>query len=240
MRLLSKFFAVSLLTLAIACGGGGDSAPGPLSHHFDDMFVADVGMDQKTQMLQAQNDWSLAKAENAKAEADVHAADSQISNAKNDVKAAQLQVDNANNDKKTADATKDNNNINAATAKQHNAQSAKKASEARVKYLESYKNWLGAQFRYTQENMYWREAQYELAKSTLAQKSGKSPRDQQYDWYPKQEQDRNSRAQSAKGKVDSKKSDAKSKRDAWLSAQSTSDKENGRTSAFADPMAGVN
>ncbi|CAN5729744.1 hypothetical protein BH11MYX2_BH11MYX2_28900 [soil metagenome] len=240
MRLLSKFFAVSLLTLATACGGGGDSAPGPLSHHFDDMFVADVGMDQKTQMLQAQNDWSLAKAENAKAEADMHAADSQIGNAKNDVKAAQLQVDSANNDKKTADATRDNNNINAATAKQHGAQSAKKAAEAHLHYLEAYQGWLKHQLRYTQENMYWREAQYELAKSTLAQKSNKSPRDQQYDWYPKQEQERNSRAQSAKGKVDGAKSGAKSKRDEWLSAQATADKENGRTSSFTDPMAGVN
>ena len=238
MRLLSKLFAATLLTIALAaCGGPDDSPPGPLARHFDDIFIADVGMDQKAQMLQAQNDWTLARAEQSKAEADFRAIESQIANVKNERSAAQLQIDSALNDKKTAEASRDNNQINDATRKLRAAEMGKKASEARLKYFEAYRGYLKQHFRYTQENMYWREAQFELAKSTLAQKNGKSPRDVQYDWFPKQEQERKSRAESTKGKVDGEKSRAKSARDGWLSAQATADKESGRTSALSDPMA---
>ena len=202
------------------------------------MFVADVAMDQKAQMLQAQNDWSLAKAEQAKAESDFKSADAELANVKNDQRAAQLAIDSANNNKKIADQSADNNKINEATKSQHGAQVAKKAADERVKYYDAYRNWMKYQWRYAQENMYWREAQFELAKSQLAQNNGKSPRDVQYDWFPKQEQERAKRAQSAKSKADGEKSRATNARTAWLSAQAASDAENGRASSMPDPMAG--
>lgn len=239
MRLLSKMFATGLLTVTLAaCGGPSDSPPGPLARHFDDMFVADVAMDQKAQMLQAQNDWSLAKAEQAKAESDYKSADAEVANVKNDQRAAQLAVDSANNNKKIADTSADNTKINDAVKNQHAAQVAKKAADERVKYYEAYRNWMKYQWRYTQENMYWREAQFELAKSSLAQKNNKSPRDVQYDWFPKQETERSSRTVKAKSKADSEKARATNARTAWLSAQAAADAENGRASNMPDPMAG--
>jgi hypothetical protein len=236
MRLLSKLLAIGLLTLA-ACGGSDDSPPGPLGKHFDDMFIADVGMDQKQQVIQTQQDWSVAKMENAKAEADLNEANAQLTAVKNDQKGTQLAIDTAISNKKQAESSADNNRINAAAKELHTAEALKKAADMRVKYYEAYKNWLKRHMRYTQENMYWREAQFELAKSQLAQKNNKSPKGVDYNWFPGQEQQRSKRVAGAKGKADAEKQKAAAARENWLKQQEMAYKEAGRASSLPDPMA---
>ena len=239
MRALSKIFAIGVVVISVAagCGGSSDSAPGPLSKHFDDMYIAQIPLDQKQSIVQTQNDWSIAKMENAKAEADLNETSSQLSIVKNDHKAAKLAVDSAVAQKKSADASADNNKINAAVKDLHAAEANVKAAEARVKYFEAYRDFLKRQVRWTQENMYWREAQYELAKSQLAQKSNISPKGVQYDSFPSQEQERNKRAASSKQKVDGERQNAMSARDTWLKAQATANKETGESKQMSDPMA---
>jgi membrane-bound lytic murein transglycosylase B len=46
-------FSVSLLALLWACGGGGNPGPKPLSHHFDDMYIARVPMEEKQSIIDA-------------------------------------------------------------------------------------------------------------------------------------------------------------------------------------------
>jgi hypothetical protein len=241
MRVTSKIFALALLAVFVAlgtgCGGPSDSPPKPLSTRFDDMYIAQIPLEQKQAVVQTQNDWSVAKMENAKAEADLNEVSSQLTVVKNDQKAAKLSIDSAISNKKLAESSADTNKINAAQKELRAAELGQRAADARVKYYEAYRDYLKKHHRYTQENMYWREAQYELAKAQLAQKNNVSPKGVDYNWFPKQEADRNKRAASARQKAEDEKKKALSQRDAWLQQQAAADKENGRSTSFPDPMA---
>lgn len=237
MGFLSKIFASLVVVSVCACGGPSDSPPGPLAKHFDDMYIAAIPLDQKQQVVQTQNDWSLAKMENAKAEADLNSVNTQIEIARNDVKAAKLAVDSANTQKKDADKSADTNRINQATKDFHTADQLKQAAEARVKYLEAYRDYLKRHLRYAQENMYAKEASYELAKAQLGQKNNIAPKGIAYDSFPKQAEERTHRVGGAKDKAESLKRHALETRDTWLRLQHEADATSGRASSFPDPMA---
>ena len=238
MGALSNFVAISTVVFAVGCGGGSsESAPGPLGKHFDDMYIADIPLDQKGTVVTSQNEWAKAKMENAKAESDYNSVQNQVSIVKNDQKAAKLKVDSALANKKTAEASADTNQINQAQKELHNAELGVKAADARVKYYESYRDYLKKYWRYTQENMYWRESQYELSKAQLAQKANKQPKGITYDWFPKQEAERNKRAASAREKSENDKGKATSAREKWTQQQQAADQASGVPSHFPDPMA---
>jgi hypothetical protein len=237
MRALSKIIAIGILSVTAACGGGSsDSPPGPLGRHFDDMHIAAIPLDQKQSVVQTQNDWSVAKMENAKAEADFNAVTSELTVVKNEREKAKLSVNSAISNKKTAEASNDTNKVNVAQKDLRTAELAVKAGDARVKYYEAYRNYLKRVWRSAQENMYWRESQYELAKAQLAQKNNIAPKGITYDEFPKQEGERNKRTSSAKGKSDSEKNKATSARDEWVRAQQAADQAAGTTSSLPDPM----
>lgn len=240
MRSHSKILAIAVLAVGVqlgACGGPSDSPPGPLAKHFDDMYIAAIPLDQKQAMVQAQNDWSLAKMENAKAEADFNESTTQLSIVRNDQKAARLGVDSALSNKKSAEASADTNRMNQANKDLHAAENLAKAADARVKYYEAYREYLKVALRHAQENMYWREAQYELAKAQLGQKNSIAPKGVSYDSFPQQESDRNKRTSSAKERLAREKQRVLSVRDSWLKAQESADRENGRSTNLPDPMA---
>ncbi|CAN5922797.1 hypothetical protein BH11MYX3_BH11MYX3_30310 [soil metagenome] len=238
MRTLSKLLAVSVLSLVASCGGSGDSAPSPLSRHFDDMHIARVPIEQQRAAIeQVQSAYQVAKMENANAEAEEAEARQQLNVVKNDQKATKLAIDSAISNKKLAESSADNNRINQAAKELHTAEALQKAASARVKYYEAYTNWVKKHHRYTLENMYWQESRYELAKSQLAQKNNVSPKGVQYDWFPKQEQERAKRAASARDKDDHEKQKALAARESWLKQQGEADKEAGRATGLPDPMA---
>ncbi|HEX4416306.1 MAG TPA: hypothetical protein VH165_00330 [Kofleriaceae bacterium] len=239
MRSLSKIFAISLLASAAVVGacGSSDSPPGPLAKHFDDMYIAAIPLDQKQSVVQSQNDWSLAKMQNAKSDADLNEAETQLSIVRNDLKAAQLGVDSANSAKKSADASADTNRMNQASKDQHAAEALAKAAELRVRYFEAYIDYLKTVQRHSQEAMYWHEAQYESAKAQVGQKGGIAPKGVAFDDFSKQEHDRGQREASSKDRVESSKAHAMSARDSWLHAQESADKENGHPTNLPDPMA---
>jgi hypothetical protein len=220
-----------------ACGGSSDEAPGPLSKHFDDMYIAAVPVDQQQSVINSQHDWSVAKRENAKAEADFNESETQLSIVRNDQKAARLGVDSATSAKKSADASADTNRMNQTGKDLHTAQELVKAADARVKYFEAYHDYLKTVLRQAAENMYWRESQYELAKAQLGQKNNIAPKGVEYAKFPQQEQDRGKRASSAKERVDSARSRASSARESWMHAQESADRENGHPTNLPDPMA---
>jgi hypothetical protein len=220
-----------------ACGGSSDSAPGPLSRHFDDMFIAQIALDQKQSVVEAQNAYSVAKMERAKADADLSEASSTLEIAKNDRKSAGNSVDSALTTKKAADKSADQNRINDAARALRGAELAKKAAEKRVSYLEAYREWVKKQQRYADEAMYWREAQFERAKADIAQKNNIAPKDFKFADYPSQEADREKRAGKAKDRANSERDRATSARENWLRAQSEADEANGRSNGLADPMA---
>lgn len=244
MRSLSKIFATTVLAGAAAlaslagCGGGSsDSPPGPLASHFDDMYIAAIAPEQKPSVSQTQNDWSLARSQNAKAEADVNESATQLEIVRNEQKAAKLGVDSAVSGKKAAEASADTNRINQAAKDLHTAETVAKAADARVAYFEAYRAYLQVVLRHAQENMYWREAQYEVAKAQIAQRNSIAPKGVAFDSFPKQEQERGRREASAKQRLDTERQRAMTARDSWLRAQQDADRESGRAGNLSDPLA---
>jgi hypothetical protein len=227
---------VCLIGLVAACGSS-DNPPGPLSKHFDEMYIAALPLDQKATVVSSQQNWNVARMENANADAQVKEADSQLHQARNDQKASRLAMDSAASNKKSADTSADMNRINQAAKDQATANDVGKAADARVKYLETYRSYLGRYLRYTQENMYFREAEFEQAKAQLAKTNNIAPKGVTYESFPKQLDERKSRTDSAKSKSESAKASVSSQRDNWLHIQENADKENGHAGVYWDPMA---
>src|SRR5438067_1111440 len=133
--ILTLVFASSL---AIGCGGGAEPPPKPLERHFDEMYIAAIPVDQQKDSFDAQHEWTVSRAEDAKANADLNEANMQLGIARNDQKAARLAVENAISAKKTASQSADMNRENQAQKDLHTAEDNEKASKARVAYLEQY------------------------------------------------------------------------------------------------------
>jgi hypothetical protein len=237
MRALSKIFAIGLISLLAACGGGDeDSPPGPLASHFEMKHIIQVDTAQQTAALDAQREWNLAQAREGKAKADYDEMATRISTARNDRAKAKLEVDTAISNKKLAEASSDTNKLNAAQKELRTAELAVKAADARIRYYEAYRNWMKVSWRNESATMYWREAQFELAKAEIAQKNNIAPKGITFAAFPKQEAERNKRAQAEKQKAESSRGKAASAREEWLKAQQTADQASGTPSQFADPM----
>jgi hypothetical protein len=240
MRGPSKIAVIAVVVAAASalagCGGGNEPAK-PLSAHLDDSAIAAIAVEQQQQVQTAQNNWSAAKRESAKADADLADADTQVQVAHIDQQIAKLAVDAATISKQAAEKSADTNRITQTSKDLHNAEDLAKAADQRAKYLESYHDYIGVASRSAQDTMYWREAQYELAKSQLAQKNNIAPKGVNLDDFPKQEQERNERASSSKGAVDQARQRAMGARDEWMRSQETADRETGHQNTLFDPMA---
>src|SRR5450432_620329 len=99
MRGFLPIVCASLLAVMAACGSS-DSPPGPLAKHFDEMYIAAIPLDQKQQVVQTQQEWNVARMENANADAQVKESESQLHQARNDQKATRLSIDSAVSNKK--------------------------------------------------------------------------------------------------------------------------------------------
>lgn len=241
MRGLSKILVLACSVAACAafagCGGGPqDVRPGPLAKHIDMMHIAQISMDQKQGVLQAQNEWNNAQAQSAKAEADYNALTTQLTVVRNDREKARLQLSSAQSNKKAADASADTNRINASAKEVRDAELALKAADARIRYHEALRGYLLRTWRHAEENMYWKEAQFELAKAQLAQKHNIAPKGVTYDSFPRQESERNQRTAAAKARLDAERNRATAAREEWVRAQQTADQASGVPSSFPDPM----
>ena len=200
-------------------------------------YIIQVDVAQQTAALDAQREWNLAQAREAKAKADYDEMTTRLTAARNDRAKAKLEVDTAISNKKLAQSSNDTNKINAAEKELRTAELSVKAADARIRYYEAYRNWLKISWRNEQHAMYWREAQFELAKAQIAQKNNIAPAGITFANYPKQEADRSKKAAAAKQKADSGKAKATATREEWLKAQQTADQASGRPSQFPDPMA---
>lgn len=201
------------------------------------MYIAAIPLDQKKAVVDTQQDWSVAKMENAKAEADYNETTTQLTVARNEQSKTKLSVDSAVSQKKSADASADQNRINQSVKDLHNAEDLQKAAVARVKYIQTYRDYLKRYWRYTQENMYFQEARYEQAKGQIAKQNNIAPKGVNYDAFPKQVEERQKRTQSAKEKAEADKVHTLAARDEWMKIQDQANKESGTTTEGWDPMA---
>lgn len=224
------------MAFSIGCGGGAEEAPKPLSYHFDEMYLAAVGADGQKASFDAQHEWTVSRAEDAKANSDLNEANMQIGIARNDQKAAHLAVENAINAKKAAEKSADTNRVNQATKDEHTAEDNEKAAKARVDYLQAFIGFMRKYQVYTAANMYWHEAKFEATKAQIAKQNNIAPKGVAFDSFPKQHDDRSKRVQREKDRAEHSKQDAVQKREAWLKIQKQADVETGHPTTAWDPL----
>jgi len=211
-------FSVLALPL-IACGGGGPSRPGPLSHTFDEVFLDQLSMEKKDEMFKSQHEFTRARGAHRKADADLAEERSLLQVAKNELAQAKLEENSAGEKKKTAEASGDMNKINPAMKDARVAELARRAADekisarkAKIKHLEKVE-------LYAQEELYHREARLEQTKAKLARDNNIKPKDFSYDKYEKQVQDRSKRAQKAKSVADKEEQKANEAKAKWEKAR---------------------
>jgi hypothetical protein len=238
---LSSTVALSAIAIAVgvgACGGASDEPPAPLTRHFDEMYIAAIPVDQQKASFDAQHDWQVSRAENAKAQADLDNANTQLGIARNEVKQAHITVDSAVQAKKSAETSGDMNRINQAQKDLHGAEDGEKAAQARVKFYQLYASFLQRFGRYTAANMYLHEARFEATKAQIAKTSNIAPRGVQYEWFPHQVDERQKRKQLEEHRVAEYKQRALQAHDQWVKIQHQADVETGRQTVAWDPLAG--
>jgi len=231
---LTLVFASSL---AFGCGGGAEEPPKPLARHFDEMYIAAVPVADQQASFDAQHEWTVSRAEDAKAQADLNEANMQLGIARNDAKAAHLAVENAINAKKSAAQSNDLNRENQAQKDLTAAEDNEKAAKARLHYLEEYVRYMRGYQVYTAANMYEHEAKFEATKAQIAKSHNIAPKNVDYNWYPKQHQDRQARLQREKGKAEKGKANTVQARSDWMKLQQKADQESGHTTTAWDPLA---
>lgn len=240
MRTAPHAFRTSLICLLLAaCGGGGDPGPGPLKHHFDDMHIAAIPLGDKNQVIQAQNDYSVAKMERAKAESDFAETNTQLVVAKNEREQSLLAEKSAASKKKAAEESADLTRINAATAEMRAAELSRKAADNKVTWVKAHREYLKKQLRYTEENMYAAEAKYELSKARLAQTKNIRPKGFAIADYERQYKNRSERAQRAKAVAQREKQKSDTKKKAWQQMNSAAQRAAGADSGTSSEAGGT-
>lgn len=225
-------FAVALVTAHVAaCGGGAPPKPKPLSHHFDQAYVAQVPTSEQEAMLRAQNEYHKARAAFLKAEADLKESKTLLEVAKNERKQALLEEESAAQKQDAAEESADMNRINASRAGLRVAELSRRAADEKVAALKAHRAYLKKWILYTEEQMYHKEAKFELAKARLAKANNISPKGFEFANYESQARDRSKKAQRRKVVADKEKSKAAEKKKAWKTRLKEAEQARGVSSA---------
>ena len=197
---LRSYFITSALALAlVACGA---SRPGPLKFHFDDMYIARVPLSEKQSVLDAQQEWSIAKMELASARQLYQETVSDVKIAKNEAKKAKLEKQSLKERLKIAEKTGDLTMINETTLLARAADLTYKAAKKKVKYLQQQRKYLRLDIDYHEDMMYEEEARFEMSKARTAQTHNIQPPGFVPAQYQKQLETRSRYAQRTRARVD--------------------------------------
>ena len=218
MRKLAHAFALSAILAAAACGGGGgDERAKPLAHQFDDMHIAAVPLDEKKGVVEAQNEYSLAKMKRAEVEAAYNESSTELQVAKNELQQSMIEEKSAKQRKKAADKSNDVSRINVAASELRQSQLSRKAADQKVAYLKAQRKYLKKQLNALSHEMYAKEAKYEMAKAKVAQKKNIRPPGFEYKTYEEQYRDRSEASQRAAAIAKREKQKAADKEKKWKS-----------------------
>ena len=215
---------ILVTVIGTACGGASDLPPKPLSRHFDDVYIAQVPLAEKQSMLEAQNEYSLAKQEKLKAEADLKTSATELEVARNERQATLLDEKSASSRKRAAVDSGDQNRVNSASREVRAAELSRRAADAKVEWLDAHRAYLKRQVRYTEENTYAKEARFELAKARIARSNDIKPKDFDLEAYERQATERGRRAQEAHARAQRDKQAADGKRKHWQQQRREADK----------------
>lgn len=214
-------FRISLLALLVvapACGGGGASRPGPLKYTIDDMYLARVPMEEKAGMLEAKNEYDMARMEQQSVEAEYSESGTDLQVAKNELAQAQLDEKSAQSRKKAADESADVARMDEAARELRVAQLARQAATKKVDYMKVRRDYLKKKLLQAEDESYAKEAKYELTKARLAKANNIRPKGFDAANYERQAQDRSKHAQRSKALIQRDASKAENLRREWQSA----------------------
>ncbi len=220
--------SASLLTLLWACGGGGNPGPKPLSHHFDDMYIARVPMEEKQSIIDAQNEYSKAKMEHAEAEASANDVGTKMEIAKNERQQALLDEKSAKAKEKAANDSGDMTRVNNVKGELRGAELGRRASDQKIEALKAKRGYLKLWLRYTLANLYAMEAKFELAKARVAKNKNIRPKNFKVSYYEKQSTERSRAAQKAKSLAGRDKANYENEKKKWQSMKKDADRSAGK------------
>jgi len=201
--------------LAAACGGGGESAPGPLRFTLDDMHIAAVPVEEKKAVIDTKQGYDVAQMEKAQHEAQLADVQTKLDIAKNELEQTKLARKSAQAEEKAANASADLNRKNNAERDQHAAELGQRAAEAKMAFLKAKRAWLKRHIRFTEHNIYAAEARYHLEKAKVASAKNIRPSGFQLANFEKQARQRSEAMQRARLAADDEKKRAEGKRQDW-------------------------
>jgi hypothetical protein len=240
MRILGLIPFILLTSVAVAaCGGGGDPGPQPLRYTMDDMYIAQVPIEEKRAVIESQQAHSVAKMEHAKAMADHEDVGTQLDVTKNEQKQAILEEKSAERRLKSAEDSGDMNRVNSAKRELRASELARKAIDEKVAYLKDLRAYYKTLVRATKEEMYHQEARYELAKAQLAKRKNIRPRDFDYAKFEEQQRDRARRSQRAQQEAKQDMAKANEKKKRWKGLEKESERMRGTPTEANQPATGV-
>lgn len=203
------------LSLVVACGGSAVPGPKPLKFRYDEVYIAQFSLEEKSTVLNSQNEYQRARAEQMKAESDLRESKTKLSVAKNERKQALLAEQSALQEKRAADKSGDMNRVNRATREIRVAELSRRAADDKVTYVKMNRKYLSKLVRYRQEETYHREARYEHEKAKLGQSKNIAPKGVDYGNYKVQTDDRSRRSQRARQKLEKDKQLAAEAKKTW-------------------------
>ncbi len=214
---------LTLVWTAVACGGG-ESRPGPLAHHFDDMYIAQIPLSEKQAVLSAQNEYAAARMGRQTSEAEYNESATELEVAKNERAQAELDKKSEESRRKAAEESGDMNRINAVGLKVRSAALAVQAADKKVAYVEARRSFLRKKLLQAEDEMYAAEAQYELAKARVAQSNDIRPREFVFASYQSQAQERSRQAQRSRAQLQRDQAALEQLRKAWQSSKQAADR----------------
>jgi len=216
-RFAFHLLSVSFLSgsLLLACGGGAANGPSALQHRYDEVHIAQFSLEEKSAVLNAQNEYQQARAELMKAESELKESKTKQQVATNERKQAILAEKSASQEKKAANDSGDMNRTNRATKDQRVAELERRAADDKVAYMGRHRKYLKKLVRYRQEETYHREARWEYEKAKLGQAKNIAPKGINYDNYKGQADTRSRQAQKAKLQADEAKKKALAAEKVW-------------------------
>lgn len=224
---LVRTILLALVTVASACGGGGASRPGPLEYTIDDMFLARVPMEQKTGVLEAKNQYDLARMEQASVQAEHSEASTDLQVAKNELAQTQLDEKSAQSRKKAADESADLTRMDAAAKELRVAQLSRQAADKKVAYMKARRELLKKKLLQAEDESYAQEARYELTKARVAKSNNIRPKGFDANNFDRQSAERSKHAQRSKTLIQREASKAENLRREWQALVRDADRARG-------------
>lgn len=228
---LRSYFLISAVAIGLlACG---PKVPGPLEHHFNDDYLARVPVNDKRSVLDAQQDWSIAKMELAGIRQEHGSINTEVKLAQNDAKKYKIEKDSVKTRKAEAEKAGDMTTMNETNLLLQAADLNYKAAKKKVQYLEAKRKYMEHNIRYHEAKAYEAEARFEMSKARMAADNNIQPPGFVPANYQKQLEFRTRYAQQTRANVDKARARAENIKKEWTALERSA--QNAENAAYGTP-----